>query len=80
MTKEQILEYFKDINVTYNECTRYDDLSKMIDELTHDTVRGLAKEIEEVAKDADDPQYKMGLICAFSIITKHMLELEGNNV
>lgn len=33
MTKEQILEYFKDINLMYNESTRYDDLSRMIDEL-----------------------------------------------
>ena len=33
MTKEEILEYFKDINHAYNECTRYDDLKRMIDEL-----------------------------------------------
>lgn len=33
MIKEQILEYFKDINLMYNESTRYDDLSRMIDEL-----------------------------------------------
>ena len=33
MTKQDILDYFKDINAMYNECTRYDDLSRMIDEL-----------------------------------------------
>lgn len=33
MTKEEILEYFKDINGAYNECTRYDDLKRMLEEL-----------------------------------------------
>ena len=33
MTKQDILEYFKDINAMYNECTRYDNLSRMLDEL-----------------------------------------------
>jgi len=33
MTKNEILEYFKDINLAYNECTRYDDLSSMIDKM-----------------------------------------------
>lgn len=32
MTKEQILDHFKDINHAYNECTRYDDLKRMLDE------------------------------------------------
>ena len=36
MTKAEILEHFKDINGAYNECTRYDDLSRMIDELLED--------------------------------------------
>lgn len=33
MTKQQILDHFKDINHAYNECTRYDDLKRMLDEL-----------------------------------------------
>ena len=33
MTKEEILEYFKDINHAYNESTRLDVLSRMLDEL-----------------------------------------------
>lgn len=33
MTREEILEYFKDINYAYNDCTRYDTLKRMIDEL-----------------------------------------------
>lgn len=34
MTKWQILEYFKDINLVYNDCTRYDTLKMMLDKLT----------------------------------------------
>ena len=33
MTKQEILEHFKDINQAYNESTRLDDLSHMLDEL-----------------------------------------------
>lgn len=33
MTKEYILEYFKNINYAYNDCTRYDTLKNMLDEL-----------------------------------------------
>ena len=33
MTKDEILEYFKDINHAYNDCTRYDTLKRMLDEL-----------------------------------------------
>lgn len=33
MTKQEILDYFKDINEAYNDCTRFDSLSRMLDEL-----------------------------------------------
>lgn len=33
MTKEKILDYFKDINHAYNDCTKYDTLKRMLDEL-----------------------------------------------
>lgn len=33
MTKEDILHHFQDINFYYNDCGRYDDLSRMLDEL-----------------------------------------------
>lgn len=33
MTKEEILDYFKDINGAYNNCNMHDDLSRMLDEL-----------------------------------------------
>lgn len=31
--KEQILEHFKDINFKYNDCTKFDTLKRMLDEL-----------------------------------------------
>lgn len=36
MTKAEILAYFQDINAAYNECGRYDDLKRMLDELTEE--------------------------------------------
>ena len=33
MSREKILKYFKDINHAYNDCTRYDTLKRMLDEL-----------------------------------------------
>mgnify|MGYP003303656191 CR=1 FL=1 len=33
MTKEKILQTFEDINLVYNDCTRYDTLKRMLDEL-----------------------------------------------
>lgn len=33
MTKQDILEYFKDINEVYNNPNKHDDLSKMLDML-----------------------------------------------
>ena len=33
MTKQDILDYFNDINQVYNDCTRLDSLSNMIDEM-----------------------------------------------
>lgn len=33
MTKQEILDYFKDINEAYNNCNMFDSLSAMLDEL-----------------------------------------------
>ena len=33
MTKQDILDYFSDINYAYNNCNKHDDLSRMLDEL-----------------------------------------------
>ena len=34
MTKEKILEFFKDIDSAYNNCNMLESLSRMLDELT----------------------------------------------
>ena len=36
--KEKILEYFKDVNLMYNDCTRFDTLKKMLDELEQELI------------------------------------------
>lgn len=38
MSKEEILQEFSDINEMYNNCTKYDTLERMIDELIEQTV------------------------------------------
>ena len=34
MTREEILQTFSDINLVYNNCSKYDTLKRMLDELT----------------------------------------------
>ena len=36
MTKHEFLNYFRGINNAYNDCTRFDSLSHMIDELLNE--------------------------------------------
>ena len=36
MTKQDILDYFRDIDVMYNDSSRLDTLSRMLDELVGD--------------------------------------------
>lgn len=38
--KEEILEYFKDINLAYNDCTRFDTLKRMLGELEQEPKTG----------------------------------------
>ncbi len=38
MTKEDILYRFKDINLYYNDCTAYDNLSRMLDDLISSSI------------------------------------------
>jgi hypothetical protein len=38
--KEEILEYFKNINIEYNDCTRFDTLKRMLDELEQEQRTG----------------------------------------
>ena len=53
MTREEILEYFKDINLAYNDCTRFDTLKRMLDELEQEQRTGhwIAQEIHNCHTD-----------------------------
>lgn len=54
MSKQDILDYFSDINYAYNNCNKHDDLSRMLDELIEEQPRwipcseGLPKDLEPV--------------------------------
>lgn len=75
MTKEDILKYFKDINFAYNDCTKYDSLSNMLDELEKEQKAKIYKiraEIEDLAYDnEDDDDYYYTVIDALQIIDKY---------
>lgn len=68
MTKQEILDHFKDINEAYNDCTRFESLSRMLDELlestpqiircrdcrfAHLTYDGLCKQCDNATDDDD---------------------------
>lgn len=48
MTKEKILEFFKDINSAYNNCNMLDILSNMLDELLKERKPRKVKNIRNV--------------------------------
>lgn len=65
MTKEQILDHFKNINHAYNESTRYDDLKRMLDEfefgratVCDEDGRLFKVVVDGVTYYADDPKVK----------------------
>jgi len=45
--KEEILEYFKDINFAYNDCTRFDTLKRMIGELEQEPKEITLEDVKE---------------------------------
>lgn len=51
MTKQEILEYYKDIDYCYNECSRYDDLNRMLDELIEDTRKQSGINLQVIDED-----------------------------
>lgn len=55
MTKDEILNYFKDINHAYNESTRYDELKRMLDELTEPCEDAISRQatVERLCKVAE---------------------------
>ena len=64
MTKQEILEYFSDINHAYNDCGKLDSLSYMIDELFEDIKAEICQTL--------DVDWSDGLYQALRIIDKHI--------
>ena len=60
MTKDEILEYFKDVNHAHNDCTRYDTLKRMLDELQEPCEDAISR---QAVIDAIffEPLYKLGM-------------------
>ena len=48
MTKQKILDQFRDINFAYNDCTKLDTLSAMLDELLESAQTARVMTLEEV--------------------------------
>jgi FtsZ-interacting cell division protein YlmF len=81
MTKQEILEYFKDIDYCYNECSRYDDLNRMLDELIEDTRKqsGINLQVideDELQRSVDkaEEKIKTGIIAVFIDDLKEIYE------
>lgn len=51
MTKQEILEYYNDINVAYNDCGKYDSLKNMLDELEQEIRNEAITEFAERLKE-----------------------------
>lgn len=49
MTKQDILDRFRDINEAYNDSSRYDSLSRMLDELLKEQEPKMVQSIRTVA-------------------------------
>lgn len=74
MTKQKILDYFDDINQAYNNCTKHDSLSNMIDDLIND-IKADIEERYDIVK-VDNMHYAGGLEESLDIIDKHIKEQE----
>ena len=54
MTKQDILDYFSLIDFAYNECGRYDSLSRMLDELLDEEHRRLLSWLGKFCRHIDN--------------------------
>lgn len=55
--KEKILKYFEDVNGYYNDCMRYEELSRMLDELIEETKSSLLDKLEGTREKAETKAY-----------------------
>lgn len=73
--KEKILKYFEDVNGYYNDCMRYEELSRMIDELIEETKSSLldkiSSDINEELGDTISGSEKLGMYSTLRIINKY---------
>lgn len=53
MTKQEILDRFNDINFVYNDSSRYDTLSRMLDEMLEEQESTIGEWIERNGYDGD---------------------------
>lgn len=80
MTKQEILDYFKDVNVMYNDSIRYDTLSYMLDELLkeQDTVDHAIEILRNngwIEHKGSYPKDKFALVVRCKDCIKHHNEL-----
>lgn len=73
MTKEKILQEFSDINHVYNNCTRYDTLKHMLDELTEQKTGHWIK-----SRDSYGNNHFTCPFCEHDIATKYAGTWEDN--
>ena len=77
MTKEKILQEFSDINHVYNNCTRYDTLKHMLDELTASKTEHWVP-VSERLPEAEYGESDSVLVC-FEDETQDVLYFDGGN-
>lgn len=84
MSKRDILDYFSDINYAYNDSTRLDTLSRMLDELVEQPASPWHRVEEEL------PKYGQDVLAArlygadsdgwaYEVIIAHVCEVRGTN-
>lgn len=81
MTKQEILEYFKDINFMYNDSTRLDALSMMIDELLkeQDSCENCAVAIENrqpIVRCKDCTHRNNSLYCPIALLYEIVMKIK----
>ncbi len=76
MTKQDILNYFDDINEAYNNCNKYDDLSRMLDELVETQPRWIP--CSERLPESDDEVLVTDDACGLALVGIDWFD-NGNN-
>ena len=85
MSKQDILDYFSDINYAYNDSTRLDTLSIMLDELVEQAASPWRR-VEEPPKTTQDlwlhdehGHYHVGCVSTYHGYTE-FIDMDGNTL